>query len=160
MLRNDDTALRGGRFAMSYTSVTVPGEYRDRDRWHFHPVQSDRFLVPLGEMTLALFDARTESPTHGQLEVLRLTGAPYRRVNAETPGDLTTQIVEVPPGVYHSLGNLSKDNFVVVNFPTELYNAADEGRVPFADVIVPARGIPFDWGHVARRAETAESDPP
>src|SRR5580658_7422109 len=67
MLRDDDAALRGDHFAMSYTSVTVAGAFRDRDQWHFHPVQSDRFVVPLGEMTLALFDARKESPTYGHL---------------------------------------------------------------------------------------------
>jgi dTDP-4-dehydrorhamnose 3,5-epimerase len=151
MLREDDAGLRGDRFAMAYTSVTVAGAFRDRDQWHFHPVQSDRFAVPLGEMTLALFDARRESPTHGMLEVIRVTGAPYHHPNADSKHDLPTEIIEVPPGVYHSLGNLTDDSFVVVNFPTERYNAADEGRIPFADVLIPGRGAPFDWGQVARR---------
>jgi dTDP-4-dehydrorhamnose 3,5-epimerase len=152
MLRDDDAALRGDHFAMSYTSVTVAGAFRDRDQWHFHPVQSDRFVVPLGEMTLALFDARKESPTYGHLEVIRLTGAPFHHPNADSKQDIATEMVEVPPGVYHSLGNLTADTFVVVNFPTERYNAADEGRIPFADVIIPGRGATFDWGQVARRA--------
>jgi dTDP-4-dehydrorhamnose 3,5-epimerase len=150
LLRNDDTALRGNHFAMSYTSVTVPGEFRDRDRWHFHRVQSDRFVVPLGEMTLALYDARKDSPTSGRLELVRLKGAPVDRPNSDVATDISTDMLEVPPGVYHSLGNLTRQMFVVVNFPTELFSSADEGRVPFSEVIVPARGVAFDWAHVSR----------
>jgi dTDP-4-dehydrorhamnose 3,5-epimerase len=157
MLRDDDAKLRGDHFAMSYTSVTVAGAFRDRDQWHFHPVQSDRFVVPLGEMTLALFDARKDSPTHGRLEVIRLAGAPFHHPNAGSKQDISTEMLEVPPGVYHSLGNLTSESFVVVNFPTERYNAADEGRIPFADVIIPGRGAPFDWGQVARRLGGAGS---
>jgi len=60
-LRRDDDSVNGSKFAMSYTSATVSHAFRDRDRWHAHRIQSDRFLVVLGEMTLALYDARPTS---------------------------------------------------------------------------------------------------
>jgi dTDP-4-dehydrorhamnose 3,5-epimerase-like enzyme len=159
LLRADDANLRGERFAMAYSSVTVPGEFRDRDRWHFHSIQSDRFAVPLGEMTLALYDARPGSDTHGELEVVRLEGAPFDSPASDSVRDVATSMLEVPPGVYHSLGNLSNHSFVVVNFPTERYSASDEGRVPFADVVVAARGGPFSWDDVARRPSVLKETP-
>lgn len=148
-LRSDDGAVDGARFAMSYVSVTVPGEYRDRDRWHVHRRQTDRFVVPMGEMLLALFDGRDGSPTAGRLEVVRLTGAPFDAPAAAGREELATELVPIPPGVRHVIGNRSDRPFVLVNFPTELYSAEDEGRVPFSEVPVPALGAPFDWDSVA-----------
>jgi dTDP-4-dehydrorhamnose 3,5-epimerase len=149
-LRRDDASVRGDRFAMSYTSVTVPGEFRDRDRWHVHKVQTDRFVVPLGEMILALYDGRPGSSTHGRLEVVRMVGASLDDPGAPVKRDTTTELVPIPPGVYHCIGNLSDRPFVLVNFPTELYNADDEGRVPFDSLTVPAIGRPFRWEEVVR----------
>lgn len=135
---------------MSYTSVTIPGEMRDRDRWHVHQRQQDRFVVPLGEMILALFDARERSPTHGELELVRMNGAPLSSPGPTGKRDLPTFLVSVPEGVYHCIGNLHPtDPFVLQNFPTELYDASDEGRVPFAQV--PVRALsdqPFAWERV------------
>ncbi len=150
MLRSDDAAVDGRHFAMAYTSVTVPGEFRDRDRWHVHKVQSDRFVVPLGEMILALYDGRAESPTHGVLHTVRMTGPPPDRPGAAAAGARQTYLVPIPPGVYHCIGNLSDQPFVLVNFPTELYNASDEGRVPFATLPIPSLGRPFRWDEVPR----------
>ena len=149
-LRSDDTAVRGNEFAMSYTSVTVAGEFRDRDRWHVHRVQSDRFVVVLGEMILALYDARPDSPTRGRLEVIRMEGAEHDRPSRETKEEAVTFLVPIPPGVYHCIGNLSSRPFVLVNYPTELYNAQDEGRVPFRDLPLVGLEGPFDWSRVAR----------
>lgn len=142
-LRIDDPG--GERFAMAYTSVTRPGEFRDRDRWHVHRVQSDRFIVPVGEMTLALLDGRPGSTTEGQLEVIRMVGSPYRPRAGGGRSELETYLVPIPPGVLHCIGNLSDAPFVLVNSPTELYDPADEGRVPFPERIIPALGRPFTW---------------
>ncbi len=147
-LRHDDLPVRGDEFAMSYTSVTVPGEKRDRDRWHVHQRQVDRFVVPIGEMVLALWDARPTSPTHGLLHAIRMCGAPI--AGLASPGgraDRTTHLVTIPIGVYHCIGNLhATDPFVLQNYPTRLYDAADEGRVPFAEApIASLGGRPFAW---------------
>jgi len=140
---------------MSYTSVTIPGEFRDRDRWHVHKVQTDRFIVVLGEMILTLYDSRSDSPTRGRIEVIRMGGAPYIQPSQGTIGDIETSLVPIPPGVYHCIGNLSAQPFVLINFPTELYNPEDEGRVPFREVLIESLGGPFEW----TRIETRHSNP-
>jgi dTDP-4-dehydrorhamnose 3,5-epimerase len=150
-LRKDDRSVDGARFAMSYTSVTVPGEFRDRDRWHVHRIQSDRFVVPLGEMILALYDGRNLSPTFQRLELVEMRGASLAETSHPVRRDLPAHLVPIPPGVYHCIGNLSPEPYVLVNFPTELYDSTDEGRVPFDQVRIPALGRSFSWDLVARR---------
>jgi dTDP-4-dehydrorhamnose 3,5-epimerase-like enzyme len=147
-MRSDDATIGGAAFAMGYTSVTVPGQMRDRDRWHVHRHQVDRFVVPLGEMVLALLDARPASPTAGRLELLRMRGAPVGSPTGSTP--LTTHLVTIPVGVYHAIANLHPDEpFVLQNYPTRLYDPSDEGRVPFLDAPIAALGDrPFDWSLV------------
>ncbi len=149
-MRKDDKQVRGSQFTMSYTSVTIPGQFRDVDRWHVHRIQSDRFVVPLGEMILALFDNRKNSPTRDRLEVIRMVGAPLQAPRSSRARDVTTYLVPIPPRVYHSIGNMSDELFVLQNYPTEYYNPADEGRVPFRDRIIPNLGIPFSWDLVIR----------
>ena len=144
-LRRDDDSVNGSKFAMSYTSATVSHAFRDRDRWHAHRIQSDRFLVVLGEMTLALYDARPTSPTHGVLDVVQMVGAPYEGREWKARADVPSSLVPIPPGVLHCIGNLSNRPFVLTNFPTELYDPGDEGRVPFREVTVETLGGPFDW---------------
>lgn len=152
-LRSDDASIRGDQFAMTYTSVTMPGEMRDKDRWHVHQKQQDRFVVPLGEMVLALFDARQGSPTHGRLELIRMAGVPPEAPHASPKRDVTTHLVTIPERVYHCIGNLHpKVPFVLQNFPTRLYDAADEGRVPFEKApIASLGGKGFSWDLVEVR---------
>jgi dTDP-4-dehydrorhamnose 3,5-epimerase len=147
-LRRDDKSVEGDHFAMTYVSVTVPGEFRDRDRWHIHKIQTDRFVVALGEMILALYDRREASPTRGRIEAIRMVGAPYERLSRPAKEDIVTFLVSIPPGVCHCIGNLSRHPFVLANSPTELYDPADEGRLPFADVPVDSLAGPFDWARV------------
>jgi dTDP-4-dehydrorhamnose 3,5-epimerase len=149
-LRADDARANGATFKMSYASLTIPGQFRDSDRWHVHHVQTDRFVILLGEMTLALLDGRTDSPSRGLLDVVRLSGVPFSQPTNASARDFTTFMIPIPPGVLHSLGNLSSEPFVYQNYPTELYDASDEGRVPFASLEVAALGGPFSWDRVAR----------
>lgn len=149
-LRADDDAVDGSRFRMSYSSATLPGQFRDADRWHVHKIQTDRFVVVLGEMTLALFDQRPGSATLGQLDVVRMTGAARDALSSPHTRDLTTYLVPIPPGVLHCIGNLASEPFLLQNFPTELYSPSDEGRVPFASLPVPSLGRPFAWSLVER----------
>lgn len=147
-LRSDDEAIGGSHFRMSYSSVTMPGQYRDADCWHFHKVQTDRFVVILGEMTLALLDERPNTPSHGRLEVIRMTGVHRDELAHSPPRDITTYLVPIPPGVLHCIGNLGSEPFLLQNYPTELYNPADEGRVPFEAKPILALRRPFAWNLV------------
>ncbi len=150
-LRADDPEGAGSHFRMSYASLTLPGQFRDVDRWHVHKVQTDRFVVLLGEMILALYDRRPDSTTRDRLAVIRMVGAPYSEARRANPSDeIPSYLVPIPPGVLHCIGNLSAEPFVLQNFPTELYNPKDEGRVPFSELSIPALGRSFSWDLVAR----------
>ena len=150
-MRDDDDTLDGARFAMSYTSLTLPGQMRDRDRWHVHHLQEDRFVVVAGEMVLVLYDPRPRSETRGMLAAIRMTGPTVaeRKPHAQADRDVT-YAVRVPQEVYHSIGNLHPvQPFLLENFPTRKYDPADEGRVNFADVQIPVLGgHPFSWSAV------------
>lgn len=149
-LRSDDTDVNGAHFRMSYCSLTMPGEFRDRDRWHVHRVQTDRFIVVLGEMTLALLDGREDSSTQGRLEVIRMSGCQFPGQQGSGADPAETYLVPIPPGVLHCVGNLSSAPFLLQNYPTELYNPSDEGRVPFSQRPIEPGGSPFAWTEVER----------
>ena len=147
-MRCDDVAVAGERFQMSYTSLTVPGQMRDRDRWHVHRLQEDRFVVPMGEMVLALYDARGSSPAAGRIEAIRMAGVPWGAPQSPSGArSILTHMVTIPIGVYHCIGNLHpSEPFVLQNYPTRLYDPSDEGRVPFVDQPIAALGDrPFSW---------------
>jgi len=148
--RSDDPRVKELPFRMSYTSFTVPNQFRDADRWHVHQVQVDRFVVVMGTMTLVLYDGRKDSPTAGTLQAVRLAGIPLGSPTYDGTRTLETYLQPIPPGVLHTLGNLTEEPFVYQNFPSELYNPADEGRVPFADLSIPAIGGTFSWQRVRR----------
>ena len=99
-------------------------------------------------MVLALFDGRSGSPTHRRLELIRMSGLPLGSSCSETPTTKTISLVPIPPGVYHCIGNFGKEPFLLTNFPTELYDAKDEGRVSFSDVVVDSSGTTFNWSLV------------
>ena len=57
-------------FTQMYFSQTQPGIPRDTDQWHVHPSgQEDRFFVIQGTIVTAIYDARPNSPTQGQLNL-------------------------------------------------------------------------------------------
>lgn len=155
-LRSDDTSVNGSRFQMSYSSLTRPGEFRDRDRWHVHRMQTDRFVVVLGEMILALLDDRTESPTFGRLELIRLLGSPFSLDSSSDPMPEQTYLVPIPPGVLHCIGNLSATAFLLQNYPTNLYDASDEGRIPFTERPIGEEKAPFSWADVEEPMSSRE----
>jgi dTDP-4-dehydrorhamnose 3,5-epimerase len=133
-------------FGQSYYSFTEPWVARDEDRWHVHERQSDRFVVPGGEVVLALHDPRAESPTRGRLNLIRL---------GQSGGDATQFLIVIPPRVRHAFMVIGPERALLLNYPTHLYDPEDEGRVPFveSDARLPD-GRAFSWD-VVRRAEGA-----
>ena len=123
----DDKELN---FAMQYISVTPPGEIRDRDRWHVHKNQKDRFICVSGKIVTVLYDPRKESKTKGKINLF-LMG----------PGKQDEMyIVVIPEDVYHGFMVVSKEPGYLLNFPTQLYTGEDEGRVENSQL---------DWRQVA-----------
>ena len=97
--------------AMAYASQTLPGVSRGP---HEHRHQTDCFLfIGPGTFRLYLWDARTDSPTHGHRQKL-------------TVGETNRVRVIVPPGVVHAYKNIGNVTALVVNGPNRLY--AGPGR--------------------------------
>jgi len=111
-------------FAQTYYSLTYPGVARDEDRWHYHAFQEDRFALPCGDIVLALYDTRAGSLTKGRLNLIPL---------GEGCGDEGQLLVVVPRHVLHGFLAVGDRPALLLNYPTQLYNAADEGRVPFRE---------------------------
>lgn len=95
--------------------------------WHIHKRQTDWWYVAIGTLKIALYDARPDSPTHGQLEELVL---------GEAHG---AQIVKIPPGVAHGYRVLEGPAHLFY-ITSNIYDPADEGRIPHDD---PEIG--YDW---------------
>lgn len=127
-------------FAQTYYSLTMSGVARDEDRWHLHYQQEDRFVVPQGDILVALYDARQDSPTFGQLNLVP---------QGDACGDDGQLLLVVPRGVYHCFMVVSERTALLLNYPTSLYNPQDELRVPFAQAGARfADGAVFTWNSV------------
>ena len=110
----------------AYAIMIRPGRIKG---WGMHKLQTDRYLIVNGSVRVALFDGRTESATHGLVDVRQLTG--------EAPS-----LLAIPPGVWHADQNWGEEDALLVNFPTRPYDhaAPDKYRLD------PHSGeIPFDW---------------
>ncbi len=106
-------------FAMQYLSVTPPGGIRDEDKWHVHQFQEDRFVCIKGRIVTAIYDNRQESKTFGKLNLF-LIG----------PGkEEEMYMLVIPKKTCHGFAVVSPGEGYLLNFPTQLYNKEDEGRV-------------------------------
>lgn len=148
-LRKDWPAIYGpGReFAMQYYSVTPPGLARDEDVWHCHPtVQEDRFLVISGEIVTAVADIREDSTTKGLLNLFYMKA------------DQDPYILLIPKNTLHGFMVVSGTPATLVNFPTALYNPAEEDRVPYAQAkILTQDGTLFSWDIVRKIFQNSSS---
>lgn len=123
-------------FAQCYYSVTKPGIARDEDRWHYHPTkQEDRFVVVKGDIVFALYDWRKGSPTQGKLNLFAM---------GESQKDGGQYLLLIPVNVLHCFKNVGQKEAVIINFPSQLYDSSQEGRILFKKVKM-ADGAYFDW---------------
>lgn len=124
ILRSDDPLFQ--RFGQAYITAAYPGVVK---AWHYHTMQTDHFCVVKGMAKVALYDAREDSPTRGEVNVFII-------------GEQKPRLVVIPPLVYHGYKNIGTDTVLLLNMPTEVYNYAqpDEHRV------APHTGeVPYDW---------------
>ena len=124
MLRSDDDLFI--KFGQCYMTTTYPGVVK---AWHYHKIQTDNFVVVTGMFRVALYDARDDSATKGE-------------VNDFFIGDYNMMLLQIPPGIYHGWKCISEQEGIVVNISTELYNYddPDEYRLPY-----DTDEIPYDW---------------
>lgn len=141
-LRRDWTEIYGENreFFMQYYSITPAGIARDEDVWHYHPtVQEDRFLVIKGEIVVAVADDREDSETKGLLNLFHMQS------------DVDPYILLIPKKTLHGFMVVSKEEAILLNFPTALYNPKEEGRIPHKDAEVKFEdGTLFDWNIIRK----------
>jgi dTDP-4-dehydrorhamnose 3,5-epimerase len=124
ILRVDDEMF--DKFGQAYITTAKPGIVK---AWHYHKLQDDHFCCVFGKMRLALYDAREDSPTRGEIMEWELS--------LDNP-----KLVKIPAGVYHGFKGISEAEAIVVNVPTNTYdcNNPDEYRLdPFDN------DIDYDW---------------
>ncbi len=100
----------------AYMFTIRPGQAKG---WGMHREHEDRYAFLDGELELALFDGRDDSPTAQQESRLFLS-------------DLHRRLVTIPRGVWHAERNVGDRDVRVVNFPTIPYDHAnpDKYRLP------------------------------
>ncbi len=108
------------KFAMQYMSITPTGIARDENVWHAHKFQKDRFICTSGRIVTAVFDPRKDSKTFGVLNLFVMGPASENEMF----------MVLIPENTYHGFMAISKDPAYLLNFPTQIYNPQDEGRIP------------------------------
>jgi dTDP-4-dehydrorhamnose 3,5-epimerase len=124
ILRTDDPDYLP--VAQIYMTTNYPGVVK---AWHFHKHQTDQMTCVKGMVKVALYDARADSPTKGE-------------VNEFFVGEYNPMLIVIPAGVYHGWKCISEHESVVVNCPTKLYDYKnpDEERAEYNDP-----NIPYNW---------------
>ena len=125
IIRSDDPEFFK-QFGQVYMTTAYPGVVKG---WHYHKKQYDNFACVHGMMKVVVYDARENSPTHGE-------------INEFFIGEHNPLLIQIPPGVMHGFKCISAHEAIVVNVPTEVYvyENPDEYRVdPYS------ADIPYDW---------------
>jgi dTDP-4-dehydrorhamnose 3,5-epimerase len=84
--------------------------------WGLHRHKNDRYTLVSGEVLVALWDARLDSPTHGLVQRVYLAPDSVRQVL-------------IPAGVWHAAINLGMDEAFIINMPTQPYDYASPDKV-------------------------------
>jgi len=90
--------------------------------WHAHARATDRIFCAVGRLSLALYDGRLDSPTHGVRTTYRI-------------GEHRPAVVVVPPGVWHQTRNTGTVPLVFINVVDQAYDYddPDHWRAPADD---------------------------
>lgn len=124
ILRRDDELFQN--FGQAYATTTYPGVVK---AWHKHEKQTDNIACVAGLIKMALYDARTDSPT-------------FKEINEFYLGVHNPLLIQVPAGIYHGWMCVSREEALIVNLPTETYNyeRPDEQRLD-----PHTSDIPYNW---------------
>lgn len=111
-------------FGEVYCSTVYPGVIKG---WHLHLRMTLNYVVIRGSIKFVLFDARPDSPTHGEVQEIVMGERNYVRVG-------------VPPGVWNGFQGLGAEEAFVINV-TDLPH--DPAEIQRADPFTPQ--IPYSW---------------
>lgn len=122
--RNDESVYPG--FGQAYITATKPSVVK---AWYLHHNMTDQIAIISGNITLAMYDSRSDSSTHGSTQVLRM--------HEDSPS-----LVQIPPGVWHGFRADSSSPALLMHLNTMPWNetSPDEDRLP-----VDTDEIPFTW---------------
>lgn len=84
--------------------------------WGLHEFKDDRYTLISGEVLTVLFDARLDSPTHGLVQKVHLSGQGVRQLL-------------IPKGVWHVNLNVSTQESFLINHPTQVYEHGKPDRL-------------------------------
>jgi dTDP-4-dehydrorhamnose 3,5-epimerase len=117
----------------TYVSTILPGVAKG---WNLHKEHEDRYTVLFGEMSIAMYDGREDSPTFGGCFQVLLS---ERRRRSLT----------MPIGVWHCDYNLGDKEVVFINCPTGRYEhqSPDKYRLPLYCEEIPFKIPPGLTGY-------------
>ena len=112
------------KFGEVYFSVVNPGVVKG---WKLHKKMTQHFIVPVGELSLVLFDDREESSTRGIVQEIKLSLENY-------------QLVKIPPRIWYAIKATS-------SVPALLTNCADITHDPEETINLGLDNnvIPYKW---------------
>ena len=90
-IKNDDPGYIG--FGEVYFSTVKKGAIK---AWKMHKLMTLNLVVPVGEVFFVFVDQRKKSKTNGEINKVRLSSNPYRRMT-------------VPPGIWFGFMGLSSE---------------------------------------------------
>ena len=104
--------------------------YRDVVKgWHRHRDMTLNYACVFGQVKIALFDDRPDSPTRGTVTDFVI-------------GTARHALVQIPPGVWNGFKGMTDPHAIVANCCTHAHDPSatrTERRDPFTG------GIPYDW---------------
>ena len=108
-----------------YHVTILPGQLKG---WVVHREQNDRLFAYGGILKIVLYDARTDSPTYGRVNVFHLGG--HDRA-----------LLSIPAGVFHAVRNVGAGEGAFVNLPSKPYehDDPDKYRLPLDNDVIPYR---------------------
>ncbi len=122
MLRADAPLFRS--FGEIYFSTVHPGAIKG---WHLHQRMILNYAVPYGQIKFVLYDDRTGSATHGQVQEIFLGPDNYC-------------LVTVPPLIWNGFKGIGLDSAIVANCASIVH---DPQEIVRKDPFDPS--IPYDW---------------
>lgn len=124
ILRSDDKLFE--KFGQVYFTTCKPGIVK---AWHYHKKKIDNFVCLKGKARVGLYDIREDSETKGKvMELIMSLDDPF--------------LVKIPTGVVHGFEPIGKEECMILNTTTHVYNQED----PDEYRIDPLNNdIPFKW---------------
>lgn len=122
MLRSDAPHFK--QFGEVYFSLVKPGVIK---AWKYHERLHQNMAVPHGEIRLVIYDARQESLTHGQIQIIDFGAKNY-------------VLVQMPPNVWYGFQAISDQAAILANCTSEVHDPKESKSLP-----METNQIPFNW---------------